>query len=320
MHYLNLNVTCLVLAFVLSSLAPARSEPPEVVASIKPIHSLVAGVMAGVGSPRLLIPGGMSPHIYALKPSEATLLSRAKIVFLIGPGLEVVLAPVVSGLARNARVVRLIEAPGLRLHPLRTTKEWNAEGDHHGHAHSTHGKVVGSAQTLDHHIWLDPENAKSIVARVVAELAAVDPSNAERYRANGRQSSAAIDAVNVKARLSLADVRDTPFLVFHDAYQYMERAFGLTVLGAVAISPERQPGPRTLSELRRLIRSSKAACIFSEPQFPSRIVETLISATGARAGVLDPLGVDLDPGPELYRELLMMNVSAIRTCFSQRKT
>lgn len=320
MRYRYFDVTCLVLAMILFSPTPARSEPPEVVASIKPIHSLVASVMAGVGLPRLLIPGGTSPHTYAMKPSEATLLSRAKIVFLVGPGLEVVLAPVVSGLARNARVVRLIEAPGLQLYPLRTSNEWNAESDHHGHAHTKPSKVVGSAQTLDHHIWLDPENAKRIVARVVAELAVVDPSNAERYHTNGRQSSAAIDALSVEANTILADVRHTPFLVFHDAYQYMERRFGLTVLGAVAISPERQPGPRTLSKLRGLIRSSKAACVFSEPQFPSRIVETLISSTEARSGILDPLGVDLDPGPEMYRELMTMNVNAIRTCLSHRKT
>jgi hypothetical protein len=96
-------------------------------------------------------------------------------------------------------------------------------------------------------------------------------------------------------------VKDRPFLVFHDAYQYLEARFGLNGQGAIVLNPETPPGARRLQEIRHRIDEAGVACVFSEPQFEIGYVRTVLEGTGARTAALDPLGVNVRPGPDAYR-------------------
>ncbi|MBI4183457.1 MAG: zinc ABC transporter substrate-binding protein [Proteobacteria bacterium] len=309
----------------------AAADPPKVVATIKPIHSLIAGVMEGVGVPDLLLDGPASPHAYALKPSDARKLAAAEVVFWVDKGLEAFLAKALGALAPKARVVALSEEPGVALLDAREGGAWEEHEDEHEKKHGdsrAHEPESGKATALapesqghghsavDMHIWLDPENAKAIVGAAVATLAAVDPANASRYRANGARLAARLDALDRALGVRLATLRDRPYVVFHDAYQYFERRYDLNAIGSITVSPERSPGAKRLSELRGKILDLKAACVFSEPQFEPKLVGTIVAGTGARTGVLDPLGAALSPGPDSYFLLMEGLARGLADCLA----
>ena len=289
---------------------PAHADPPRVIASVQPLHSLVAGVMRGVGEPALLLQGGASPHDHQLRPSDLRLLNDADKVFWFGEALEPFLEKPLHALAAG-RAVALLDAPGLTLLPRREGGVW---GEDHAEDHALgHGGHEHEAD-LDPHVWLDPVNAKALIQTVGAELSAVDPANAAVYQANVAELSARLDALTRTLDAGLAAVRDRPYVVFHDAYQYFENRFGTNALGSLTLNPELQPGARRVQAVRDKIIASQARCVFSEPQFRPTLVATLLQDTGAKSGVLDPLGADLQPGPDAYFQLLDNLAAGLRDC------
>lgn len=305
----------------------AAAPAPEVIASIKPIHSLAAGVMDGIGAPGLLVKGAASPHSYAMRPSDAARLEDADVVFWIGPAMETFLARPLAALAADAEVLEIETIPGLVLHAPREGGVWAppAQGDEagheHGHGEDGHGEEAHAhgheAVSVDPHLWLDPGNAAVIAAVMAETLAAVDPANAAAYRANARALVQRIDALDAEIATELAPVRDRPFVVFHDAYQYFEAHYGLAAAGAITVSPEQPPGARRLSEIRAAVAERDAACVFREPQFEPALVELVIEGTAIRQGELDPEGAGLAEGPDLYFELMRNLARSFSTCLAE---
>jgi zinc transport system substrate-binding protein len=333
---------------LLATPAAAQDEAPQVVATIKPVHSLVASVMEGVGTPHLLVQGGGSPHAYALKPSDARLLEDAELVFWVGEDLESFLEKPLETLAGDATAIALSEAPGLQLQNVRGDAAWEAhdhagldqdkdehehehEGDDHddaggeheraGHEHghaedAAHAEGHGHGEGHELHVWLDPVNAKAMVDEIARALAEADPQNAERYRANQQTVMARLDALTARMEETLAPVRDRPFVVFHDAYRYLEERFGLNAVGSITVSPEAAPSAQRVREIRQRIAALDAACVFSEPQFEPRLLPVVTEGTQARTGVLDPLGADIPDGPDLYFTMMERNAEALASCLS----
>ena len=287
---------CLALGF------PVQAETPRVVVSIPPIHSLAAGVMDGIGVPDLLVKSGASPHTYALKPSDAKALAEARIVFWIGESLESFLVKPLASLAGKATVVKLIEIPGLHRLPYRMGGPWKRND--HGHAHGN----------TDAHIWLSPANGRVLAAAIVTALVEADPANAASYRANGLRLNDRLTVLEIEMKTALAPVKERPFVVFHDAYQYLEHAFGLNAIGAIAVAPEKPPAPKSLAALRQRIMAARARCVFHEPQFPAKLAETVAEGTGARIAILDPEGIVGTLGPNLYFDLMRTNARALVEC------
>lgn len=300
-RFLRGALIAIIAGLALGVLVPGAQAEPRVVASIKPIHSLVAGVMEGIGTPALIVQGAGSPHTYSLRPSEARALNRADLVFWIGPVYESFLERPLSGLPAGVEIVRLMDAPGIRTLPAREGGAW--EEDEHDHAHDHASGPIPDAE-VDGHLYLDPENAKAIVRAIVAALSARDTANAGRYAANGERMLSRLDALDAELRDTLAPVRGKPFIVFHDAYQYLEQRYGLNAVGSVTVSPERLPGARRLHLLREKIAALKAVCVFAEPQFEPALVQTITEGTSAKIATLDPLGTALPPGPDAYAEIL----------------
>jgi zinc transport system substrate-binding protein len=296
---------------------------PEVVVSIKPVHSLIAGVMAGVATPELLIRKTQTPHDINLAPSDVRKLSRADRVFWIGPALESPLQKIVQTTVAESKAVALLSLPGMERLRIRESGLW----DPHGHGnnsdeHAEHGASQPedggneNNRNVDPHIWLSPFNASRIVRFAIADLSLVDSENADIYRRNGEAVLARIQRMDQEIGKRLFAVSEAPYIVFHDAYAYFERHYGLNAVGSLSISPERLPGVRRIQQLRARIKSLKARCVFSEPQFEPRLVPALLEGTAARSGRLDPLGADLPEGPDAY--FLMMNglADALVDCLS----
>lgn len=298
-------------ALFTATTGPALADV-AVVASIKPIHSLVAGVMEGVGEPGLIVGGAGSPHDYAMRPSEAGALQDAGLVFWVGEGLETFLADPLQTLAGDARIVELSEVDGLTL--LGYRKAGPVHADHEGHDHDEEDHAHGA---MDMHLWLDPENAKLMVGEIARALSGADPENAGSYEQNAAALQDRLDDLIAQTQAAVAEIRDRPFVVFHDAYQYFEERFGIEAAGSITVSPEAIPGARRVAEIGERIEELGAVCVFSEPQFEPQLVSTLIEGTEARAAELDPLGAALENGPDLYFELISGMTASLTDCLSQ---
>lgn len=365
--------TVMLAASLLAGTTLTAKADVNVVTSIKPLHSLVAAVMDGVGTPGLIVEGAGSPHSYALKPSQAQMMQDADVVFWIGHQMEAFLEGPIETLAANAKSVELMEAHDLvklefreggafdahdhgdhddhgdtaeadhdhsHDHDHKKTAEADHDHDHdhdheetaehdhdhdHGHDHEEtaeadhdhdhdHGHAHGE---FDAHIWLDPLNAKAMVHEIEEALAAADPDNAATYEANAEALMANLDALVTEISAELQPVQDKGFIVFHDGYQYFENRFDVTASGSITVSPEVMPGAERVSEIRAKVQELGAACVFAEPQFEPQLVSTVTEGTQAKSGVLDPLGADLEDGPDLYFNLIRNMSASISGCLSE---
>lgn len=304
------------LAFLLAALlftGPAAAAP-KVVASVVPVQSIVAAVMGDTGSPALLLEGSMSEHRSVFSPSQIALLGDADLVFIVGHGLEAKLAQLSGSEAVNGkRFIELSEAPGVETLPIREGGVWDAHDHDHAEA-DAHG--AEGVLSFDPHVWLDPGNAAAMARAVAEALAAADPGNAAAYKANAAAFTAELDKASAAIAAELAPVKDKPFVVFHDAYQYFERRFGLSGAGSISDVSAQAPSAGRLAEVRDKIIASKAACVFREPQYDGKVVATVIEGTPAREGVLDPLGAGVTPGPGAYLEIVQNLASSLRNCLS----
>ncbi|GGB54078.1 zinc ABC transporter substrate-binding protein [Roseibium aquae] len=347
-------------------------EDLKVVTTIKPVHSLVAAVMEGVGTPSLLIDGAASPHGFALKPSQAADLQNADLVIWVGPQLAPALEKPIETLAANAVQIELMKAPGVHLlgyregarfegHSHDHGEEAHGHDDHdhgkeehashdHGHDHAEHDRSHDDHSHDDHshdhashddhghdkeehaghdqghnhahggkdsHIWLDPENGKAMVNAIEAALIEADPEHADAYKANAANTRQKIDNLSASISGRMATLNNTGFIVFHDAYRYFEHRFDIEAAGAISISPDTPPSADRIRQIRDLISESSAACVFIEPQFEPKIVDSVIEGTQTKAVLLDPLGAMVENGPDLYTTVIEGVASSLEECFSQ---
>ncbi len=308
----------LALALVAGVIWPANAQQPhalKIVATIAPVHSLVAGVTSGVVEPVLLMPGGSSPHSFSLRPSDATALQRADVIVRVGETLESFLERPLTALGQQAQIVSLDKIDGIKLHAARQGGVWDehAHDDAHDHADDHHG-----ASSHNPHIWLDPQNAITAVDHISEVVSKSDPANATAYRDNAAALKQRLRALDDALKTKTAPVANKPYVVFHDAYVYFEERYDLNPAGAVTVSPDRAPGARRLSELRSKIAQLDAVCVFSEPQFEPKLVETITSGTTAQSAVLDPLGASIEPGPNHYFTLMTNLAQTLADCLSNK--
>jgi zinc transport system substrate-binding protein len=281
------------------------------VASIRPVHALVVGVMEGVGTPTLLLKEAASPHDYALRPSDAAALADADIVFWIGASLESFLEKPLK--TSKTRQVALIEAVSLR-YPAREGGAWKSDNHAHEHSHNhNHDK-----ESTDPHVWLDPGNAGNMVDRIVRELSALDVENSKRYEANAVILRQRLASLNHEIEEMLTPVKRTPFIVFHDGYQYFEKRYGLSGVGAITVNPGQKPSAQRLRALRDRVRKSSVACVFAEPQYSDGLVKSILEGTAARYSVLDPLGSNITPGVDAYFLTMRLLAENVRRCLDAK--
>ncbi len=291
-------------AALILTISPATASP-KVVVTIAPIHSLVSSVMKWVAAPSLLLRSGATPHSYALKPSDARRLASADLIVAVGPTLESFLDKPLGHLARNARIVMLMRDAKIKL--LASTN------DHSGHPGHTDDPTSANP-----HIWLDPRNAMRIVEHVATVLGEIDAENRQRYRSNATHTIARLRRLDQSLGRMLAKVRSRPFMVSHDAYAYFVARYRLNMVGAFHRTPEQAPGAKHLAALRARMKQLDVRCVFSEPQFASRTVAASLRWAGVRSAILDPLGLDIDPGPAAYDVLMQRLAAALAGCLGAR--
>jgi len=301
----------------------------KVVTSIKPIHSLASYLMDGIGKPGLIVDGYASPHSFSMKPSHAKMLQNADIVFWVGEGMENFLKKPLSSIAKKAEKIELMEVKGLNILKFRERNifEEHNHDDHDDHAkkedahddhdHDDHAKKEDDHEghahgEYDSHIWLDPMNAKVILNEMAEHLIENDAENASKYKNNLKKALKEIDTLTIQVMTELN--KSVSSIVFHDAYQYFEQRFNVNILGAFTVNPDVMPGAEQLAEIREIIEHDKVACVFSEPQFNPNIINAVAKDMKIKTGVLDPLGATLDPGKNLYFNLIKNMSLSFKDC------
>jgi zinc transport system substrate-binding protein len=295
--------------------AAAQAEI-KVVVSSKPVHALVASVMGTTGVPVVLVGGAASPHSYAMKPSDAKAANGARVLFRVSESLEPFTAKLVKSLPKSVQVVSLLDATGLTLIDRRETGAFEA------HGHDDHGRGAAKAgeaeDERDPHVWLDPANASVMVDQIAVVLADAEPANAAIFKANAASTKAQIAELSVELERDLKPFAGKPFVVLHDAYQYLERRFGLTAVGSIAVAPEAAPSGKRLSAIRRKIADTGAACVFAEPGMQPKVVSAVVEGTKAKSGLLDPEATQLAPGANVYVDLMRGLARGIKSCFDAK--
>ncbi len=334
----------------------AFADVPKVAVDIAPVHSLVSRVMEGVGTPKLVIPAGASPHGYSLRPSEAKALQDADMVIWMGEDLAPWMENSVETLSKNAEVITLLEESETKLLDFREgalfeehdhsdhddhddhdkdhddhdhDKDHDDHDDHdkdhddhdHDKDHDDHDDHDGHDDHDEHahgehdpHAWLSVENAQTWLNLVAGKLSAADPENAGVYFANAAEARAEIDALIREVNSILEPVRGRNFVVFHDAYQYFETSFDFPAAGAISLGDASDPSAARIAEIQGRVRDEGINCVLSEPQYNPNLVETVLTGTDAKTGVIDPLGFSLEPGPKLYGDLIRNMAKALAGC------
>ena len=312
-----LRISFILWVFILASpISGSAAEPPKVVVSMAPIHSLVAGVMGGISTPELLIKGGASLHNTRLKPSHMRSLSQADVIFWLGEEAEGFLKRPLENASSRQHIIKIIALPKLLLLPLRSGGIWETRSHSALHDHDQE-HTTQRPENIDSHLWLDPFNAKIIAQAVADTLSKIDAERADQYQENAKRLIFRLENLH----LELGDVAvaaiNKPHIVFHDAYQYFEHRYNLKAAGSVTLNPDRKPGARRLREIQQKLQATKAHCIFSEPQFSSSHLKILTGDGQYYSGTLDPIGIDIPPGPDMYFILMRRLVSDFVSCLCQ---
>ena len=295
---------------VLSVTLPSTANA-DIVASIRPLAFIAAGIADGVTDTQVLLPDGASPHDYALKPSDLKKIKQADLFVWVGPEMEMFLEKPIQTLDSNKRLALSEQA---NIKPLLMAGSEDDEHDHGDdpnhdgdHEHHHHGEY-------NMHIWLSPEIADLAAQDIYEKLVVIYPDQKDKLDVNLRKFRKSMTQNDKKIVNILEPARNKGYFVFHDAYGYFEKHYQLAPLGHFTINPEIQPGAQKLHQIRTQLVEHKAKCVFAEPQFRPAVIESVARNTGVAMGTLDPLGSGLEIGPDSYMTFLTQLSEQYASC------
>ena len=283
-----------------------------VVASLKPLGFIASAIADGVTDTEVLLPDGASEHDYSLRPSDVKRLQGADLVVWIGPEMEAFMEKSVKNIP-NAKQVTIAQLNDVK--PL-LMKGGDDDDDDHGHndAHGEKSDEHHHHGDYNMHLWLSPEIARASAVAIHEKLVELMPQSRAKLDANLKDFEAQLASTETQVGNELAPLKGKGYFVFHDAYGYFEKQFGLTPLGHFTVNPEIQPGAQRLHEIRTQLVEQKATCVFAEPQFRPAVVEAVARGTSVRMGTLDPLGTNIKLGKTSYSEFLNQLANQYASC------
>ena len=291
----------------------ASADRLRIVSSIAPVHAIVVAVAGERAQADLLLKGSASPHHFSLKPSHARLLQEADFVVLVDFELESFLKKPVRS-ASNSTAIELANAPRIQLWETReigvlSSDQGKSHSRGHDHGHEGHHD--------DLHLWLDPMNAIAMSDYLVSVLSDADPAGEAIYRENAARFKERVELVMKTIQSQLSPYSDQPYVVFHDAFQYFEKRFGLMSPAVLTLNPEMAPSAKIVSEIRDYLLSSGTRCVYREPQFSPSILSSMTEGLPITIAELDPLGDGMAIDADYYPQIVLGMAQSFESCFSQ---
>ena len=286
----------------LCTLVGAQAQAMTVLSSVKPIHLIVQELTDGVSDSTYLVPQSASPHDYALRPSDIKKVKKADMIIWYGNDLE----PFLSKILEDQKNVI-------------TISQFSSVDFFHfaQHNHDDHAEEAGHHHNTDPHFWLGPKEALGVAKEITVQLIKKDPLNKDQYESNLAVFENKLTQAVKTISNQLKPVQDKGYFVFHDAYGYFERYFGMNNLGHFTVSPDRKPGAKTLINIKKSLLNQQAVCVFSEPQFEPAIVTTITRGTEVHKGELDPLAIQQADEEGAYFIFLSTISNELSRCLSQ---
>jgi zinc transport system substrate-binding protein len=315
---------------VLGPIELSIANTPNIVVTIKPIHSIVSNLTKGITEPSLLLPDGVSPHTYQIKPSHRKILQDADLIFWVGESYETHMTKVMQQFPERA--IRLIGTPKLNLLHNRAVREFvlmdaPSKAKHHDHDHEeeqhqhhNHGLNHGHAlDETDPHIWLSVDNAIRLTHHISKKLILANPEHQELYLKNTAHYLQRLQQLKTNLHSIFNAQKPLPYLVFHDAYQYFEKEFGLHSMGTILLNPHVPLSPKALREIQLLLSKHNIQCIYYEPEFSQQPLKPLLAQSGVTVLELDPLGARQKQGNTCYEDTMLQLASQLLTCHKAEK-
>ncbi|WP_368893840.1 zinc ABC transporter substrate-binding protein ZnuA [Kluyvera ascorbata] len=299
----------------------AQHADAAVVASLKPLGFIASAIADGVTETQVLLPDGASEHDYSLRPSDAKRLQNADLVVWIGPEMEAFMDKSSQSIPDNKKVT-IAQLDGVKPLLMKGADDDDhdaGDGDDHDHAHGEKGDAHHHHGDYNMHLWLSPEIARLSAVAIHDKLVELMPQSRARLDANLKDFEANLAATDKQVANELAPVKGKGYFVFHDAYGYYEKHYGLTPLGHFTVNPEIQPGAQRLHQIRTQLVEQKATCVFAEPQFRPAVVESVARGTSVRMGTLDPLGTNIKLSKESYPAFLTQLATQYASCLKGDK-
>lgn len=271
----------------------------NIIATIKPLYSLVKNVSGRENNVTLLVRSNASPHHYQLRPSDIKKLKNADVIFLIDDTFEVFLSRYLANQKLKAKIVKLSETKGLKI--LKIRKNQDLLTGTTGHCNCSSHKDI--------HFWSDIDNAKRIVLKIAETLSDLDPKHKKYYEDNAYSTVYKLDDLDREMTLKVSLINNKNFIVFHDAYQYLERKYGLSNVGTIAVRNKMNYGAKTISQIQKIIKDKYVKCIFAEHQFSGDVVRNIAENAKIKYNYLDIEWGEsyITAKPEEYYFIMMRN-------------
>ena len=265
----------------------------DVVVSIKPVHSIVAGLMKDVTEPALLIDGDETPFNFKLKPSQSERMKKAKLVIWVGPELEKTLQPAISQLPESVKVIELLSLQDMKILP--------------SHTH---------ADRRNPFFWMDDRNMIILLDRLTKILIEADPARSHIYERNRLRLLLPLKRIDREYEYGYRGLKSGVGVQYYDVLYYFEQAYALKVLDQVADTPWDKVSAADLLRVRNLIVARQANCLFLDKSMPAKNAQLITEGLEVNIGELDVFGQQFEAGEALYIQLMNFNTDAIKQCLN----
>ncbi|MDE0733329.1 MAG: metal ABC transporter substrate-binding protein [Gammaproteobacteria bacterium] len=269
-----------------SNLASAQVS---IATTVRPLQLIAESIVGESGTVTSIVGRQDSPHQFVLTPSDRLAIASADLLIWIGPELEVYLADFLNDESRSGSIITVLENPALTIHKI------NDE--------------------IDAHFWLNSDNGIALAKEIKDRLIEIDQAQAAQYQSRFESFVAEIETTNrdLTERFSTSH---NNYLVYHNAYQYFERQFGLQHSVALLADPETQPGIQHILRTRELVENSMPNCLLVEPESSMELATTLTDGMDIRTVSVDHLGYDVLPSDNPYRQLLLQVAESFESCIN----
>jgi zinc transport system substrate-binding protein len=289
---MRLSTSLVFLSILSSSLLGIEKSQAEVfvTTSIRPLQLIAQAIVEDRGNVYAIIDSQDSPHNYSITPTDRINLEKADLLLRVSPDFEIFLADSFAAQSSSKPLITAASVVGVRLENL-------------------------SDDSIDPHLWLNTNNALAIARQLAVELRQVDAENDEAYQEAFRLFESELLSLNSLLQSRLSQYEQSDYLVYHDAYQYFERQFGLPGGLALVHDPEVQPSMRDLLELRNQLQAKTPSCILLETDSDTELVNTALENRTIKSEIVDLLGYEIEDGSRSYSRLMLSVADSFTDCF-----
>lgn len=229
-------------------------------------------------------------HDYSLSTKDLKTLSNADILIINGAGMESFLDDVIDEYSD----LKIIEASkGIDLIEDTEHDDHTEDHDHEDHDHD-----------VNPHVWVSISKNIEEVSNIAEELSSLDPNHANEYQDNANEYIAKLENLKTEMHSTLDNIAHKDIITFHEAFPYFAEEFGLNIVGVIEIEPDSEPSAKEVENIISIINEKNIKALFTEPQYSSKIADTIAKETGASIYTLDPI-VTGDSNEKAYNDYII---------------